>query len=240
MFRLIPVVIVAVTTVVSARIAIAEEPWRFRFTPYAWLPSLQLDANEGGTPSVTSETDVLDVLDFAFLAAGEARKGKWGLLFEFNYLALSDEASFLGGQANIDTELKGVMGGAAVAYRLAENEQTRLDVFGGVRVWSLETNLEFRRLPTVSRDTTLLDPIVGLRVEHDIKREWFVSGLAEVGGFGVGSELQWEVIGRVGYRITERTAIALGYRHLELDFDRDRIDVEATMTGPFLALDLNW
>ena len=218
----------------------AGDDWSFRFTPYVWLPSLSLDAGIGTSPQVSSDTDVLDVLDFAFLATGEARKGDWGLLFEFNYLALSDEATFLGSRVRIDTELEGVMAGAAVAYRLADTGTARVDGFAGARVWSLETSLDFRRLPAVSRTTTFVDPILGVRAEYDFGERWSVSGLAEVGGFGVGSELQWELVGRVGYRVGESTTIGVGYRHLALEFDRDRIDVEAAMSGPFLAVDFTW
>ncbi len=184
----------------------AGDDWSFRFTPYVWLPSLSLDAGIGTSPQVSSDTDVLDVLDFAFLATGEARKGDWGLLFEFNYLALSDEATFLGSRVRIDTELEGVMAGAAVAYRLADTGTARVDGFAGARLWSLKTSLDFRRLPAVSRTTTFVDPILGARAEYDLGERWSVSGLAEVGGFGVGSELQWEPVGHVGYRAGEASA----------------------------------
>jgi hypothetical protein len=33
---------------------------------------------------------------------------------------------------------------------------------------------------------------------------------------------------------------ALGYRHLVLDFNKDRVDLKVTMTGPFLAVDFTW
>ena len=123
---------------------------------------------------------------------------------------------------------------------LFRSGRARVDGFAGARMWSLETSLEFRRLPTVSRTTTFVDPIVGVRAEHDLGEKWTISGLAEVGGFGVGSKLQWELLGRVGYRVSDGTTLGLGYRHLELEFDRDRIDVDTAMSGPFLAVDFTW
>ncbi len=79
-----------------------------------------------------------------------------------------------------------------------------------------------------------------LLIGADILSATRSGGLAEIGGFGAGSELQWELIGRAGYRISDTVSAAIGYRHLVLDFDRDRLDIDVTMTGPFLANDFTW
>jgi len=217
-----------------------EEPWEFRFTPYAWAPSLHTDLEIGSGSSAESDTSLLDILDFAFLATGEVRKGDWGVITEFNYLALSQDASIAGGRGGADVGLDGVMGGAALAYRFYDDDGTAVDVFGGFRIWSLEATIDFDRLPSISRKTTFIDPIFGLRGSFDLNEKFFVGGLAEIGGFGAGSELQWELVGRAGYRISDTVSVAFGYRHLVLNFERDRLDIEATMTGPFLAVDFTW
>lgn len=174
------------------------------------------------------------------MANGEVRKGKWGVIAEFNYLDLSNDASYAGGLFNAENELEGVMGGAALAYRFFNDDRFSVDAFGGFRIWSLEATIDFDRLPTVSRTKTWVDPLFGLRSHFDLTESFFVDGLADVGGFGVGSKLQWEVLGRAGYRFNETFSLAVGYRHLSVDFDRDAVDINASLTGPFLALDLTW
>jgi len=37
--------------------------------------------------------------------------------------------------------------------------------------------------------------------------------------------------------ITKMTSGVVGYRHLDLDFEDGRLDMDANMTGPFLAVD---
>lgn len=217
-----------------------QDEWQFRLTPYAWVPSLNLDATIGAGPAASSDTALLDILDFAFLSSGEARKGRWGLIAEFNYLALSDEFSFVGGLVRGESELKGIMGGAALAYRFVGDETAGLDAFGGFRIWSLEATADFRILPTVSRKTTFVDPIIGLRGTYDLTPDWFVTGLVEVGGFGAGSDFQWETVGRVAYRFNDSLSAGLGYRHLALQVDRGGLDLDAAISGPFLALDINF
>ena len=44
--------------------ASAEDEWQFRFTPYAWVASLSTDTTIGSGPSTSTDTDLLDVLDF--------------------------------------------------------------------------------------------------------------------------------------------------------------------------------
>ena len=214
--------------------------WKFRLTPYGWVPSLSLDTTIGTSPTANSDTALLDVLDFAFLLTGEARKGDWGVIGEFNYLALSDEFSFAGGLFRGESKLKGSMGGAAVAYRFAGDERASVDVFGGFRIWSLEATADFQTLPTVSRKTTFIDPIVGLRGTYFVTDEIFLSGLAEIGGFGVGSDFQWEVVGRASYRFNETISAGVGYRHLALDLSRGGLEVDAAISGPFVAIDINF
>ncbi|MEM7742780.1 MAG: hypothetical protein AAF409_03630 [Pseudomonadota bacterium] len=230
----------AMATIATPSLAVAEDAWEYRITPYVWAPTLQLDTSIGGAPSTSSDTALLDILDFAFLSTGEVRKGDWGLIVEFNYLDLSNDFTFAGSAVKGKSDLKGVMGGAALAYRFLTQDGLAIDAFGGLRVWSLETTADFRTLPTVSRKNTFVDPIVGLRASYDISPDWFVSGLAEVGGFGAGSDLQWEVIGRVSYRFNETIATGVGYRHLVLKVDRGGLDIDAVMTGPFIALDFTW
>ena len=217
-----------------------EAPWEFRLTPYVWVPALSLESKIGTNPSTDGDSSILDFLDFGFLATGEIRKGNWGLILEFNYLDLGADATYLGGRFGAEADLTGVMGGVAVDYRFFKNDRFAADVFGGVRVWSLEARIDFNTLPTASQTKTWADPLVGARAGYDINKNFFIDGLVDVGGFGVGSDLQWEALARVGYRLNKTMSLALGYRHLFLDFSDDKLVINTTMTGPFLAVDFNW
>ena len=230
----------AVVLATSAPAIAEDNDWQFRVTPYVWVPSLHMDTTLGNGLATSSETEVLEILDFALLLTGEARKGDWGLLAEFNYLDLSNDFSFAGSIVQGESDLQGIMGGLAVAYRFAGDEAANADLFGGFRIWSLDAKADFRILPSVSRSTTFVDPIIGVRGSYDVTDEIFLTGLAEIGGFGAGSDLQWEVIARVGYQFNDMLAAGIGYRHLALQVDRDQVDIDAALTGPFLALDVTF
>jgi len=150
--------------------SVADEPdWEYRVTPYIWTPTLIADLAIGIDPPTQSETDLLDILNFAFLVNGEVRKGDWGLIGEFNYLSLTDDVfSTPGGRFSSDANLDGFMVGAAGAYRFYEDASASADVFAGVRRWWIDAEIEFqnRSNPSVSRHWD--DPIVGARGQYRV------------------------------------------------------------------------
>jgi len=215
--------------------------YEYRFTPYIWLPSLQIDMDIGANPPVESETDLLDVLDMAFLAAGEIRRGDDAVLLEFNYLDLSDSVSFFsGGRFGADASVKGIMGSLAWAHRLDTASDLDLDVIAGVRYWDLDLEVDYRRIPTAEVNKNWIDPLVGLRASKPVGTGWRLGGIANIGGFGVGSDFQWEVLVSAEYQYSDQTSLSLGYRHLDLDFEDGNLVLDAAMSGPYVAVSFSW
>jgi len=220
--------------------AAAEEGWSFRVTPYVWAPTMDTSASIGGDPEAETETSVLEVLEFAALVTGEARNGPFVLLGEFNYLNLGSDAEGPGGRVSADIDLEGVLAALSAGYAVYASDRARVDGFAGARLWSLDTSVDFANLPEASASETWVDPIVGVRATYAVTDKLSVQALGDVGGFGVGSELQWEVLGRVGYAFNDRFTLAGGWRHLAVDVDRGALDLDMSLTGPFVAFDINF
>jgi hypothetical protein len=227
-------------TPMAGNLRAQEAPWEIRLTPYIWVPSVVTNLGIEDSSRVESDRSLLEVLDFAFLMSGEVRKGDWGLIGEFNYLRLSNDASTAGGLIKANVEIDGIMAGAAPSYRFYRDRGNSADIYAGFRVWSLDSSIDFQRLPKVSLSKTWVDPIVGLRGAYNLTDSFFVGALGEAGGFGVGSNLQWEIVGRGGYRFNDAVSLVLGYRHLVLDFENGGLNLNMTISGPFLALDVAW
>jgi opacity protein-like surface antigen len=81
-----------------------------------------------------------------------------------------------------------------------------------------------------------VDPMVGLRLIHEFSERWYAILRAEIGGFGVGSELTWQALAGVGYRIGQNTSVFLGYRHLDVDYDETAFVYDAAISGVLLGL----
>ena len=66
----------------------------------------------------------------------------------------------------------------------------------------MDVELDFRNvpLPDPSGDEDWVDPLVDGRVIFDLSKKWAVSLDGSVGGFGIGSDLDWDAAGLIGYR----------------------------------------
>jgi hypothetical protein len=92
-------------------------------------------------------------------------------------------------------------------------------------------------LPTGgSKDIWWVDPIIGLRGQVNITRWLFVAAQADVGGFGAGSQIAWNVLGSVGINFTRNFYGEIGYRYIDIDYDRDGFLYDMNTLGAFSAL----
>ena len=74
-------------------------------------------------------------------------------------------------------------------------------------------------LPTAaSGSQQWVDPIVGMRGQVNLTRVLFLTCAADVGGFGVGSQITWNTTASVGVNFTRQVFGEIGYRYLYTDY----------------------
>ena len=217
--------------------------WSFAVSPYAWVPGITATVDTAwGTVEVDkSSSDVLSKLDVAFMAAFEARNGRWGLLADLFYADLSQSRAtplgLLFSQARIETEAKALS--AYAAYRIHEDDRTSVDLLAGLRVNSLDVDLSLSpgllRGQRIGVSETWVDPLIGGRVRFAITDHWFATAFADVGGLDVGSDFTWQVFGSLGYQFNERWSVQGGWRYVVIDKEIDGRDVENDFSGPLLG-----
>jgi len=79
----------------------------------------------------------------------------------------------------------------------------------------LDTKLD----QNISRDDYWFDPYVGLRGRYKFNKAFYTAVRGEIGGFGVGADLMWEVEGVLGINLTRSIFTEIGYRALGGNFD---------------------
>ena len=89
-----------------------------------------------------------------------------------------------------------------------------------------------------NREVTVswVDPIIGLRGAYPLNDRFSVSGRADIGGFGVGSELTWQAYGGVNYAFTDAWYGTLGYRYMSIDYEADRLTLDIDLHGPLIGV----
>ena len=102
--------------------ALAQDGWEFAITPYVWLPSLTntLHTQFGSFTSDTSGSDTLSNLDMAFMAALEARHGKFSLIGDLLYVDLSSKTDTPLGDLfkSVETDLRTTAFSGYALYRV--------------------------------------------------------------------------------------------------------------------------
>lgn len=220
-------------------------------TVYGWLPGMEGEQDgPDGSPIVSLDaSDILEMLNFAFMGSGEIRRGRVGLAFDIQYTDLGTDGTLEGtiipgadpASASVDTSL--LMATGAVTYRFYDQGGRWADVYGGLRAYDVDLDFSWR-IPTRDVDehrstsTNWVDAIVGLRGHATFGDRFGVTGLADVGGFGIGSgaDLTWQVQGTLDYAFTERIIGRLGYRYMSIDYSDSDLAMDVNIYGPLIGL----
>lgn len=218
-----------------------ESGWRVTTSMYGWFTRLDGDMVFRGTtvPVDVPFDKIFDKLKFTFMGLVEVGKGRWSVMSDLFYAKLEPSTSNLSG--TFDTQIEQFIGNFAVFYRIVETPGTRMDVYGGARVNWMETDVSatFTGGGTFSNsaDKTWVDPIIGVRFHHDLTDKFFVRALADIGGFGISSDITWQGMVSLGYRVSENASVGLGYRAIGTDYTSGGTTYDVTSHGLLLGLE---
>jgi hypothetical protein len=216
----------------------SSEGWEVQTTPYLWGMSIH---GRIGVGDRTADVDasfgnILDHLHFAFMNLAEATWNKqFVVLTDLVYADLRGYRAtpgplFSGVNPNQKLLLLSPEGG----YRILDKSEGSVDLIGGIRYWHLKTELQFQPgvLPGIDAEGTRgwVDGILGLRGKAYLPKRWWVSGYGDLGGGG--SNFTYQIIGTAGVDIHKHYALVLGYRYLNVDYDKDRFLFDTAMKGP--------
>ena len=96
----------------------------------------------------------------------------------------------------------------------------------------LASFLDTKLNQTLARTDYWFDPYVGLRGRYNFNKTFYTAVRGEIGGFGVGADLMWEVEAVVGVNLTRNIFTEVGYRALGADYEKDGLLFDAVMHGP--------
>lgn len=94
-------------------------------------------------------------------------------------------------------------------------------------------------IPTsLSATKDWVDPFVGVRGYYHLTDRLYGVAKADIGGFGISSDLAWQVYGAVGYKLSKRTTLELGYKYMAVDYTSGGFTNDVRTSGVFLNLGL--
>jgi opacity protein-like surface antigen len=225
-----------------------DSDWSFRVTPYAWLTAIDGDIGIRplNAPVDISFSDTLDKLDMAYMFLVEAGYKRWSLTADYVYGDFSNNVA--GGGVVFNSfryEYTQWVLTPTVGYRVIETDDYSMDVFAGARVTSFDTTLTGRFVAggriQRSADDTWTDPIIGIRGQSELSGRLFLRYNADIGGFGVSSDLVWQAFLGLGYNITDNACVAVGYRGLGVDYSsNDYSTLDVVNHGPVIGFEFRF
>jgi hypothetical protein len=84
---------------------------------------------------------------------------------------------------------------------------------------------------TASLNERWLDPYAGFAFRYNLSKAWYLTGKADIGGFGIGSEITWQAYGALGCQVTRYIFIEAGYRYLYTDYNHGGFLYDVTQSG---------
>ena len=239
----------------SARAQEATGPYGMQFfvTPYLWLAGIDATTKTPlqRIPEVNSSVgpfQLLGHLDGApFMGSFEVRQGPLGFLGDVLHVPVSTDITtrnvfVQGGNAALKTN----MGTGLVLYRLLDQPNQFADAGLGFRAWSFSTDLSLNpgllAAQSVNRSAGWGDPLIGGRYHYDFGNGFGLTAYGDVGGFGVGAHIDWQVIGTVDYALNSWINLRLGYRSLNFNYQASgsKLGFNVHMKGPILAATLSF
>jgi hypothetical protein len=247
-FALMAFAVLAANISVSLAADITDEPlpaeseWKFTLAPYMWLAGISGDVGLFGLPPQeidASISDVLENFDIGAMAVAEARNGPFFLGSDIFYVKLSTNVDTpLGILADsIDVSATAFMFTGIAGYSLVYEEGVSLDVFAGARVWYSDTSLDVVGGPPISGSDgdTWVDPLVGIKGRADLGSNFYVTAWGMIGGFGVSSDLMWDLLGGIGYEFGDTFSLVAGYRAVSVDYENDGFVYDIVQQGPIFG-----
>jgi hypothetical protein len=170
--------------------------------------------------------------------------------------------------AALDVEVRQTIAELGAAYEIARwpsgglmgfgTGSTALDVLAGARYWRQDvevnlaltatldlTGLSVSGTRAIARSGTVewVDPLVGLRLRHQLAPGHELVLRGDVGGFDAGSTFSWNAVGAYTWQIARHAGVTysgiLGYRALSVDFEKGsgatRYEYDVIQHGPLLG-----
>lgn len=215
-------------------------------TPYLWLPwtSVNVHPNNSRIQSQSTTVDpgqlITHLTWVPFMGEIEFRYGPYGVIADYIHAPLKAGAStrgvlFSGATAGLTIDT----GTAMFLYRVMQDPIQHVDVGGGIRAWGLDGDISLNQglLPSaiVSKGLSWADPMLAARYHRDLGNGFGATAYADVGGFGAGANVDWQLVGLIDYTVASWLDLHAGFRTLNFSYDGPLAKFNAHMYGPILS-----
>ncbi len=202
----------------------------------AWLPQLSatVDFRSAGQQVRLDFDDVTRDLDFGGRLRFELSKFDWSIMAEGSWVRMSGDGQTTSGNVRTDYE------NATAELALTKSIEEQLKLFVGARYQYVDVEAGVGTPSPLSDTQQWVEPFVGGTLFVDALDWLDVSLRGDVGGFGAGSDLTWNVIGMLYFRPADFMTIDVGYRVLDVNYERSDYEYRGQLHGALIGVAFYW
>jgi hypothetical protein len=224
--------------------AASESDWHFAVSPYLWVPWVygSVGANGQNFHYYATPDELFSHFRFGLLGLVDTRYKRVVMPLDILWMRLGDDKALplspTGTVANIKLDMFILT--PKIGYRVVDTKMIKIDALAGFRYWHIGTNFQFTtNTLNFSRSINFVDPLVGGRITGNLSDKVSVVVAGDVGGWGTGSQLDYQVGAFLGYRIKPALALQAGYRYLSLDYTNGDRLLNLNISGPLFGVTIN-
>jgi hypothetical protein len=213
--------------------------WHFTISPYLWFPGVHgtIGARDRDVSVHASPGDLLSHFRFGLMGAIEARYKRVVLPLDIMWVRLGDNKALPFPNLMVNTaKLTGseFILTPKIGFRIIEQKKIKIDALTGFRYWHFVESLKFTPSNlnlNFSQSQNWVDPVVGGRLSGALSPKVGVIIAGDVGGWGTGSQLDYQVVGLLGYRIKPAWTLQAGYRYLDVNYRSGGAIIDLATSG---------
>ena len=224
----------------------AKKKLEFATLGYVWLAGAwgKTDVT-GPTPPVDLKLPfgkVLKAFKFAFMGAAEVKYDRLVALGDLTFIHLDAhkgigvrDPDFLEAELDSRTAEVTLVGG----YRVVNEGPVIVDLLAGGRMNWFKANLQVNgpnRELDGEKKKSWFDPLIAARLGAPLGGKWGLGVYGDVGGFGIGSHVTWQLAPTVTYQINHKMSVGAGWRYYKVNYSTgDDFLYNVHQSGPLIT-----
>jgi len=232
--------------------AAAAAEWSHTVTPYLWGSGMSGKTTVGTAAGPLEAdvdvgfSDILSNLKFGIMGSYRGdRSDGWVVMADYIYMSLEADKQSSVGPVSIDTTV-GVKQ-TALELDLGYRVNDQVTVFGGLRYNDVKADLDVIRSGpgagasrSASKGDSWTDPVLGVAARYPVNDTWTLGVRGDVGGFGVGSDLTWQLMASATWKMRDDIEVVASYRYLDADYEdgsgADVFKYDMVTSGPGIGV----
>lgn len=215
--------------------------WNYTIAPYLMFPNMNGDVAVNGINVDVSANpgDIFDNLDFGAMLYAEMANEGWAITFDLLYMNLGKRGETPLASRSAEVSLKQL----AINFNGLRRVNSWFEAGVGFRINVIDQEVMIAPgdyiLPGTDFEMTetWVDPLIVARAKTNFNgSKWKGTMLADIGGFGIGSDFAWQLKPALGYQFSDLFSVDLAYRWISMDYETgaglDYFKYDMVISGP--------